>query len=41
MNLFRAPICVSYRVTYHQEVGGTVDGLKGIMDKRSAYLAHF
>lgn len=32
---------MSCRVIYHQEVGGTVAGLKGIMDKRSAYLAHF
>lgn len=32
---------MSYRVIYHQEVGGTVAGLKAIIDKRSAYLAHF
>lgn len=32
---------MSYRVTYYQEVEGTVAGLKGTVDKRSAYWAHF
>ena len=32
---------MSYRVTYYQEVEGTVVGLKGTVDKRSAYWAHF